>query len=165
MSMSGGRMSAPGIIGVASNIRTGSNPLFTFEDFIAVYPQFGANADGNYVIPQMIIQMFIDLANECINQARWHSYWTVAMGWFVAHFCTLYMQGTADPNSGAAGVLKAGQTRGLATSKSAGDVSVSTDYSVIAQDLDGWAAWKLTIYGQQLATIGRLVGKGGMYIY
>ncbi|WPS86469.1 DUF4054 domain-containing protein [Brevibacillus halotolerans] len=165
MTMSGGRMSAPGVIGVASNIRTGSNPLFTFEDFIAVYPQFGANADGNYVIPQMIIQMYIDLANECIKQARWHSYWTVATGWFVAHFCTLYMQGIADPNSGAAGVLKAGQTRGLATSKSAGDVSVSTDYSVIAQDLDGWAAWKLTIYGQQLATIGRLVGKGGMYIY
>ncbi|USG65168.1 DUF4054 domain-containing protein [Brevibacillus ruminantium] len=153
------------IIGIASNIRTGSNPPFTFEDFIAVYPQFGPDDTGKTVIAQPIVQMYIDLANACILQARWHSYWKVAMGWFVAHFCTLYLQGTADPNSGAAGVLKAGQTRGLATSKSVGDVSVSIDYSLIAQDLDGWAAWKLTIYGQQLATIGRLVGKGGMYVY
>ncbi|GED71179.1 hypothetical protein BRE01_48810 [Brevibacillus reuszeri] len=158
-------LSAAGLIGAASNIRTGSNPTFAFEDFIAVYPQFGPNAEGAYVIPQLVVQMYIDLASASIQEARWHSYWTVAMGWFIAHFCTLYLQGTADPNSGAAGVLKAGQTRGLATSKSVADVSVSTDYSAIAQDLDGWAAWKLTIYGQQLATIGRIVGKGGMYVY
>nr|WP_285860321.1 DUF4054 domain-containing protein [Brevibacillus sp. MER 51] len=158
-------MSAAGIIGVASNIRTGSNPLFTFDDFVSIYPQFGPDTNGKYVVPLEIVQMYIDLANTCIKEARWHSYWKVAMGWFVAHFSTLYLQGTADPNSGAAGVLKAGQSRGLATSKSAGDVSVSTDYSMIGQDLDGWAAWKLTIYGQQLATVGRIVGKGGMYVY
>lgn len=153
------------VIGIASNIRTGSNPPFTFDDFIAMYPQFGADANGNYVVPQSIVQMYIDLANACILEARWHSYWKVAMGWFIAHFLTLYVQGTADPNSGAAGVLKAGESRGLVASKSVGDVSVSRDYSTIAGDLDGWAAWKLTTYGQQLATIGRIVGKGGMYVY
>ncbi|MGD8188566.1 DUF4054 domain-containing protein [Brevibacillus ginsengisoli] len=160
-----GNMSASGIIGVASNVKTGSNPAFTFDDFIAIYPQFGPNTDGAYIITQPIVEMYIALADASIKETRWHSYWKVAMGWFVAHFCTLYLQGVADPNSGAAGVLKAGQTRGLPTSKSAGDVSVSTDYSSIAQDLDGWAAWKLTLYGQQLATIGRIVGKGGMYVY
>ncbi|WP_419877677.1 DUF4054 domain-containing protein [Brevibacillus centrosporus] len=161
----GGTMSAAGIIGVASNVRTGSSPAFTFDDFIAVYPQFGPNTEQAYVIPQAIVQMYIDLADACIKEARWRAYWKVAMGWFVAHFCTMYLQGTADPDSGAAGVLQAGRARGLITSKSAGDVSVSTDYSMVAQDLEGWASWKLTTYGQQLATIGRLVGKGGMYVY
>ena len=28
----------------------------------------------------------------------------------------------------------------------------------------GWAAWKLTTYGTQFATLARMVGKGGMYI-
>lgn len=160
-----GGLSASGVIGRASNIRTGSNSAFTYNDFLAMYPQFGPDANGVYVVPQAITQMYIDLANASIRQVRWRSYWKVAMGWFVAHFCTLYLQGTADPNSGAAGVLAAGQTRGLVTSESAGDVSASIDYSAIAQDLDGWAAWKLTIYGQQLATIGRIVGAGGMYVY
>ena len=157
--------SIAGLIGAASNIRTGSNPPFTLDDFIAMYPQFGPDANGNYVVPQEIVQMYIDLANACILEARWHAYWKVAMGWFIAHFLTLYVQGTADPNSGAAGVLKAGEARGLVTSKSVGDVSVSRDYSTIANGLDGWAGWNLTTYGQQLATIGRLVGKGGMYVY
>ncbi|MFP3391011.1 DUF4054 domain-containing protein [Brevibacillus sp. SIMBA_040] len=159
------KMDVNGIVGAASNIRTGSNPPFTFDDFIAIYPQFGPNTEGTLVVPQPVVQMYIDLANASIQEARWHAYWKVAMGWFIAHFCTLYLQGTADPDSGAAGVLKAGQMRGLTTSKSVGDVSVSTDYSLVAQDLEGWAAWKLTTYGQQLATIGRIVGKGGMYVY
>lgn len=149
-----------GIIGDASNIRTGSNPPFLLADFVAQYPQFVAA-----VIPDVIVQMYIDLADACIKEARWHTSWKVAMGLFVAHFCTMYLQGTADPASGAAAVLAAGQAKGLNTSESVGDVSVSMDYNTIAQDLEGWAAWKLTIYGQQLATIGKLVGKGGMYIY
>lgn len=154
-----------GLIGGASNIRTGSNPPFLYGDFIAMYPQFGPVGSSDPLIPQAIVQMYIDLANACILEARWRSYWKIAMGWFAAHFCSLYMQGTADPSSGAGAVLAAGQAKGLNTSEAVGDVSVSMDYNAIAQDLDGWAAWKLTIYGQQLATIGKIVGKGGMYVY
>lgn len=150
-----------GIIGNASNIKTGSNPPFLLNDFFNMYPQF----DNENIIPSTMVQMYIDLANASINQRRWQGYWQVAMGWFVAHFCTLYIQGTADPTGGASAVLAAGQTKGLNTSESVGDVSVSIDYNLIAQDLNGWAAWKLTIYGQQLATIGKLVGKGGMYVW
>lgn len=160
-------MSVPytGIIGEASNIRTGSNPAFLLSDFLAIYPQFGPDSNGVDMVPKLIIQMFIDLADACINEARWHSYWKMGMGWFIAHFCTLYLQGLADPNGGAAAAMAAGQAKGLNTSESVGDVSVSMDYNQIGQDLEGWAAWKLTIYGQQLATIGKLVGKGGMYVY
>lgn len=149
----------------ASNLLAGTNPSYIIDDFYTVYPQFGKDANNNYIIPQAITQMYIDIANACIKESRWHSYWKIAMGWFIAHFCTLYLQGTADPNSGAAAVLEAGKTRGLDTSVSVGDVSVSTDYSTIVNSIDGWAAWKLTTYGTQLANVGRLLGKAGMYVY
>lgn len=162
-----GSLSVAGIIGDASNVRTGSNPPFLLADFFAQYPQFGPDGSTppKYLVPTLITQMYINLADACIKQARWHDYWQISTGWFVAHFCTMYLMGTADPNSGAAAVLAAGQAKGLNTSESVGDVSVSTDYNNIAQDLEGWAAWKLTIYGQQLATIGKIVGMGGMYVY
>lgn len=165
MSISNNGSPFTGIIGDASNIKNGSNPPFLLSEFLQTYPQFGPDINGKSVIPQEIVQMYINLADSSIKEARWHGYWPLAMGWFVAHFCTMYLQGTADPTSGAAAVLVAGQAKGLNASESVGDVSVSTDYTTIAQDLDGWAAWKLTIYGQQLATIGKLVGKGGMYVY
>lgn len=154
-----------GIIRNASNLKTGTNPPFTLNDFYTMYPHFGPDANGDYVIQQLIAQMYLDLANSCVKEARWHKYWQIGMSLFMAHFCTLYLQGTADPNSGAGGVLKAGQAQGLQSSVSVGDVSISTDYSVIASGIDGWAGWKLTSYGQQLAAIGRLVGKGNMYVY
>lgn len=144
--------------GDGSNLRTGTNPTFVYDDFINIYPQFQDMSND-------IVQMYIDLANACVKEARWHDYWKIAMGWFVAHFCTLYLQGTADPGSLAGTVIAAGQAIGLNTSESVGDVSASVDYNTIAQDLDGWAAWKLTNYGQQLASIGKLVGRGGMYVY
>ncbi len=154
-----------GIIGDASNLSFGSNPPYTIEDFLQAYPQFGNDSSNNPIVPTVIINMYIQLANSCIKQDKWFEAWEVAMGWFIAHFCTLYLQGKADPNSGAAGVLQAGQARGLDTSVSAGGVSVSTDYGTISQDLNGWAAWKLTIYGTQLASMARIIGIGGSYVY
>src|SRR5690348_12554714 len=112
-----GSLSAAGIIGDASNIRTGSNPLFALSDFSEMYPQFGPDTNGNYLVPETVLQMYIDLANASIMEARWHSYWKTAMGWFVAHFCTLYLLGSADPGSSAGKVLASGQAVGLNTSE------------------------------------------------
>jgi hypothetical protein len=154
-----------GIVATASNIKTGTNPPYILSDFYSMYPQFGAATDGTYVVPELMAQLYLDLANTCIKEARWHGYWKVGMSLFIAHFCTLYVQGVADPDSGAAGILKAGQARGLETSVSVGDVSVSTDFQIIANGIDGWAVWKSTTYGLQLAGIGRLLGKGGVYVY
>lgn len=153
------------VIASASNIKTGTNPSFTLEDFYIQYKQFKPNSNGEFIVPEIVMQMYLNLADASIKEARWHSSWQLAMGWFIAHFLTLYVQGMADPNSGAAGVLKAGQAKGLNTSKSAGDVSASTDYSIIANGIDGWANWMSTSYGIQLATIGKFVGKGGMAIH
>lgn len=154
-----------GVVGNASNIKAGENPSYTLNDFYTMYPKFGADSNGNYTIPEVVAQMYLGLAHACIKEVRWHKSWKLAMGWFIAHFFTLYLQGVANPDSGAAAVLRAGQAQGLQTSISVGDVSVSTDYATIANSVNGWAQWKLTSYGQQLIQIGRLVGKGGMYVY
>lgn len=155
-----------GVVSDASNVRIGNTSNYQLSDFWAAYPQFGVESDNvTYLVPTTIQQSFINLAVQCINQARWHDNWAIAVGWFTAHFCTLYLLGLQSPNSGAAAVIAAGQARGLMTSKSVGDVSASIDYADIGKDLDGWAAWKLTVYGQQLATFGKILSKGGMYVY
>ena len=151
----------------ASNIRTGGNPSYSLAtDFFPSYPQFGPRGSGDqitYLVPLPVMQMYADLANASLSMNRWHEMWIVAMGWFVAHFLTLYLQSMAA-NSAAAQVIAAGQSRGLMASKSVGDVSVSYDYNSISQDLDGWAGWKLTAFGVQLATIAKRIGRGGMYV-
>ena len=84
---------------------------------------------------------------------------------FIAHFATLWAMGTADPASTAAEVVSAGEARGLTTSKSAGGVSISKDYSTITSSLSDWAAWNMTQYGTQLATLAKMVGKGAMQVW
>lgn len=153
------------IIGGASNIKAGSNPPFTLEDFYSIYPQFGQNSEGNYIVPKMVLEMYLDMANACIKENRWHKQWKMGMCLFMAHFCTLYLQGVADANGSIKGIVEAGKAQGLDTSVSVGDVSVTTDYSITTTNINGWTGWSLTSYGQQLISIGKLVSKGGMYIY
>lgn len=147
-------------LGDASNIRVGDNPPYTIDDFKTVYPQFQGET-----VAEPILAMYLELAHHAVKEARWHSYWKLAMGLFVAHFVTLWVSGTADPGSDAAAIVQAGQAKGLDVSKSVGGVSMSKDYSLIASGLDGWAAWNSTFYGNQLATLAKLVGKGGMLVW
>lgn len=86
------------------------------------------------------------------------------MGLFIAHFVTLYMRSMVEPGSDAAQVLNAGQTKGLAASKSVGGVSVSYDFSQALQGIDGWAAWKSTEYGIQFATLAKMYAPRSIYI-
>lgn len=163
------------LVSTASNLRGGTNPPYTLDDFYVNYPAYGPreepaeNPDDEpavtYLVDPIIMQMYLDLANNCLQESRWRSYWKIAMGWFIAHFLMLYLQSVVSADSPAAQVIAAGQARGLQTSKSVGDVSVSYDFSTAMADLDGWAAWKMSIYGQQLATAAKLVGKGGAYVW
>ena len=164
-----------GLIAAASNLRSGDNPSYTFADFYAMYPAYGPRTapavppatepTTTYLIDPAIATLYITLAHTVVKEARWGSQWKLAMGLFVAHFLTLYLQSLADANSSAAQVVAAGQARGLMTSKSAGDVSVNYDVSVIAQGLNSWAAWNTTAFGVQYATLAKIVGKGGMYVW
>lgn len=147
-------------ISEATGIRDGVNPPYALDDFKAMYPQFQGEA-----VPEQVLKMYLELAHSAIKEARWHSYWRMAMGLFIAHFATLWAMGTAESNSTAADVVSAGEARGLVTSKSAGGVSISVDYGTIASGLNAWAAWNATQYGTQLATLAKMVGKGGMQIW
>ncbi|QDY23177.1 hypothetical protein CGQ39_19895 (plasmid) [Clostridium botulinum] len=153
------------ILGGASNIRASTNPKFTLDDFYEIYPQFGKDSEGKYVIPKVVTEMYLDMANACIKKSRWHKQWKYGICLFIAHFCTLYLQGAADANGGVTGILDAGKAQGLDTSISVGDVSIGTDYSITTSNIEGWNGWSLSTYGQQLIAIGKLVGKGGMHVY
>ena len=144
----------------ASNVRGGDSSTYTVSDFLEMYPGF----DDDTIIDSTILQIFVDLGLICIQEGRFHGAYTVVLGYFIAHFATLWIEGNSDPDSGAAAVLAAGQSRGLVTSESAGDVSVGMDYSVIAQGLEGWASWMTTSHGRNLASLAKLYGKGGMVV-
>jgi len=152
----------------ASNIRTGTNPLYQVSDFLSVYPQFGTSTPiapqivGIQVVPTMVMQLYIDLADASVKQSRWHTAWPIAMSLFVAHFCTLWLRGTASVDDSKDTIIDAGYTEGIITSSSVDGVSYSMDIASASNDLEGYAAWKSTSYGIQLATFAKMYGKGGM---
>lgn len=43
-------------------------------------------------VPLVVLQAYINLANASLNQVLWQEQWCVAMGWFVAHYATLYAE-------------------------------------------------------------------------
>ncbi len=143
----------------ASNIKTRENPSYTLDDFLAFYPQFAG------LVPDVVLSSFVELGQACVARQRFGKMWQLAIGLFIAHFCTLYLQNAADSGTAAADVLNAAQAAGVVTSESADGVSYSMDTSMLSQDLAGWAAFKLTAFGSQFATLARLVGKGGMYVW
>lgn len=147
------------LVAEAANIRDGDNSAYTSTDFFVMYPQFES------VVPEKVIKSFIDLAHTCVKETRFKGMWYVAMGYFIAHFCTMWLESTADAGSSAATVINAANIRGVITSESADGLSYSKDISAITQDLAGWAQFKLTTYGSQFASIAKLLGKGGMYVW
>ena len=150
-----------GLINTASNLKRNENPPFYLEDFYAIYPQF----QGLDELPDMIVQMYIDFANEVVNIERWGKQWKLGMCLFVAHFCSVYLMSFVENNSEAAAVIAAGQSKGLISSKSVGDVSVSYDFSLAMQNVDTWGQFNLTLFGNQFVSIAKLNSKGGMWIW
>ena len=146
-------------VGVASGIRTGTNPEYTKEMFREIMPAFTAE-----VLPDAVLQHYIDMANAVVLEARWHRLWKEGMRLYIAHFATLYLQGPED-GANRTQIANAGKIQGGMTSKSVGSVSVSYDNGQAAtSDLTGWGAWKLTTYGTQFATLARMVGAGMMVV-
>lgn len=157
-------------IAEAANIRFGTNDPYTIADFIAFYPQFGGyttpeEGDPAWTgdIPEAVLQMYVNLASACLAQERWCDMWGVGMAFFIAHFATLYLQSMTPEGASTSQVASAGIAKGTIVSKSVGGVSVS--YQSAVSDINGWAAWKLTVFGQQLVTMARLVGMGGSVIW
>ena len=145
----------------ASNVKTGTNPTYTEAMFLEDFEQF-----TNAGIPSSLMTQFISMADATVLKTRWHETWRYGMGLFIAHFSTLFMQSAAQgADSTPAEVVGAGQAVGVVASESVGDVSASYDLSAIVSSLEGWAAWDMTTYGIQYATLARMLGKGGMYVW
>jgi hypothetical protein len=116
----------------------------------------------NLLVPLGVIQLYLNLASACLQEARWADYWPAAMGWFIDHFLTLYLRSNGNVGNTAGQVAQAGLSFGVTVSKSAGDVSVG--YESIQSQLDGFAQWNLTLSGQMLASIAKILGMGFMYV-
>lgn len=153
--------------GVSNIILTG-NPSYTQEDFTNVFPQFpigeeNKDSDGNYV-PQEAFDLFLLMANKAIKYDRYKGSWKYFMSLYIAHMLTLHMQMIVNPdNVNVASALRGALPTGIATSKSVDGLSISYDL-LGADDLTGYGTWKLTKYGQQLATLTKIYGKPGMWV-
>lgn len=151
---------APIVVAKASNVH-GSlhNPDYTTDDFLGTYPQFS-------VANPKSIEDYICLCNGMLSKELYGCAWKRAMSLAIAHFLTLDLmtQDTSANPTVASIVAKAKGAIGVLTSKSVGDVSASysTDY---LQSLNSWGTWNLTIYGQQFASLAKLMGKAGMYVW
>ncbi len=143
---------------IASNIRDGDNPEYTVADFRTAMPAFSEE-----IISDELLQPYVTMATTIVKEARWHSLWREGIRLFIAHFVTLFLQ---MPEAGLTKeeLLNASKVGGSIASKTVGPISVSYDNTQATSDLDGWAAWKLTTYGVQFATLAKVLGKGGMYI-
>lgn len=166
MNVGQGDVNVNQVVGNASNIRIGGNPSYAVEDFLAFYSQFGTpkGIDATPNMPRQVIQLYIDLAQRSIHQVRYGGAWQIAMAYFVAHFCTLWVRSCVSVDAGKDAIVAAGQTQGIITSESVDGVSYSMDINSIMQDLEGFGAWKTTEFGVQLATFAKLYGKGGMVV-
>lgn len=113
-------------------------------------------------IPVLIVLTYLMLATASLVAARWQEQWIVAMGLFVAHYLTLYARADGNPLSNIGQIAAQGLSFGITVAKAVGDVSVSFQPIV---DLEEFGAWNLTLYGQLLATMARVVGAGPMLLY
>lgn len=149
------------IVTAASNIKSIlHNPPFTREQFLEIYPQFTQ-------VNESVYTLYFKMANASISYGRWGDAWELGMCLFIAHYLTLYLQITngLDENSPAYKVIQNSISQGLVSSKSAGSLSKSYEYGSINDDLDGYADFKLTVFGQQFTRMAKLMGKGGSLIW
>lgn len=146
------------VFNTASNIVGGAGTL-TIDRFLEFYPQFAAATE-------QVLNVYITACNSAITPERWGAYYEMAACLYVAHFVVLHYRScgvnvdTSDPSS----IAKLGSTQGEISSKSIDGVSVSYGQNQGTSDLQGFGAFKDTAFGQQLATLAKLVGMGGMYV-
>lgn len=150
----------------ASNVILTDNPEFTRDDFSSIFPVFKLQ-DGTEVkqdeIPEEVFNLFYNMANKSLKYDRFKSVWKYCMCLYIAHYMILYLM-TQNGDPGAQSALAGSLPRGIASSKSVDGLSISYDFMGAAEDLSGYGTWKYTIYGQQLATITKIYGHGGMWV-
>ncbi len=126
-------------------------------DFLTLYPSFEN-------MPPEVLELMLQQANDTVLESRWHARWKLGVCLYAAHLLTLWLKTSTPDGADDAAVAAAGQSRGTVTSKSVGGISVSYGASEATGDLTGYGSLKDTVYGQQFASMARLVGRGMMVV-
>lgn len=150
-----------GLVEKATNITT-EKGNYTAEMFQADYPQF-YTVEGVCLLPESMLQNFIDMANSNIQPDRWLESWRFAVGLYVAHYVTLFLRTYAPSSVNTEQAAATGALVGIVKSATLGDSSVTYDTESIISGTEEWGDLNATTYGQLLATRAKLMGMGGMY--
>ena len=153
--------------GLASGIVDRATGAYTEEMFLEDYPPFKNKTTGECFVPTGILNSFLEMCNDIVSPDRWGSSWRIAAGLFVAHYSTLYLRTIQNSPEGATSIANAaasGQMFGIVTSASLGDASVSYDTSAATNLTTNWGQWNLTAYGQQYASLAKMMCMGGAYV-
>ena len=142
---------------IASNVRGGIDNSYDATEFLTMYPQFGA-------LPSTVVNAYVNMAKESILESRWFSKHRIALGLYVAHHLTMWAETSSITPLTVSEIAAKGESKGAVMSKSMDGLSVSYGQSAGEGDLSGWGTWKNTLFGQQLVTLARSIGRGGMYV-
>ena len=149
----------------AANVpQPGEHGNYTAEMFQTDFPQFYSTDDPPAsLVPESMLQIFIDQANDSILPSRWGSMWRLACGLYIAHFSALYLKTYSPGSSSSSQAANNSSQVGVVKTATMGDTSVSYDNSAVTAGTEKWGTWNETKYGAQLITMARMVGMGGMY--
>lgn len=138
---------------------------YTVSMFQTDFPQFFENeTESSFLGSPDMLRVFITQANDSVLPSRWGSMWRYTAGLYTAHFSTMYLKTYAPGSSGRNQVVQGAAQAGVVKSATMGDTSISYDNSAVTAGTEKWGTWNATQYGQQLVTLARLVGIGGMYV-
>ena len=153
----------------SSNVILTDNPEYTLTMFQNTFKLFCiqggtiAPTDGSDYISVAVYNLFKNMADKAIKYDRYKSNWEYLMGLYIAHNLALYLKANnGDP--GATAALQSSLPTGLATSKSVDGLSISYDFVGMNDDYADYGTWKLTTFGQQLITLTKVFGHGGMWV-
>jgi hypothetical protein len=112
-------------------------------------------------MPIVAIQLYLNLAQASLMQARWLDSWTLGMALFIAHYCTLYLRTESGPNLTAQQIATSGLQKGITVSKAVGDVSTSAQ---LIDAFEGWGSFAETEYGGLLITMAQGIAMGPIWV-
>lgn len=150
-----------GVVAGATNIAS-KRGEYTLELFRRDRPQF-FDAEGNPLAPESIMYLFIGMANDTISTDKWGSQAEYCAGLFVAHRLSMYLKTYAPSSATPRQAAASGALTGVVRSATLGDISVSYDTSALTSATSEWGDLNATQYGQELASIARMIGMAGSY--
>lgn len=156
-----------GVIASAANMPApGERGTYTKDMFGSDFPQFteAGSEPKKSLVPDAILNLFVENANESILSSRYGTIWRYAAGLYVAHFCTLYLKTYSEGSVSTSLAAAKGQQTGLVKEAAMGDTTISYDNEAVTAAMAKWGSWNATQYGQQLVTMARMIGMGGMYV-